>query len=100
MILIGIPMDIIEIGTLLLWIFKGIWWPFAVGMLVVIVLGIIVFRYWFQHTAFICPGCGKTFRPSKREAFFARHTPKTRKLTCACCGEKSWCVEVYADPGS
>ena len=98
MILMGILMDIIEIGTLLIWIFRGIWWPFVVGMLIVIALGIIIVRYWFQHTDFICPECGKTFRPSRREAFFARHTPKTRKLTCTCCGTKSWCVETYMEP--
>lgn len=30
-----------------------------------------------------------------REAFWARHTPTLRKLTCTCCGYKGFCVETY-----
>lgn len=33
MIVMGLLMDAVEIGTLALWIIKGIWQPFAIGIL-------------------------------------------------------------------
>ncbi|MBP5308646.1 MAG: MerR family transcriptional regulator [Clostridia bacterium] len=97
MIAAGVIMDVIEIGTVLLWIFTGIWWPFAVGMAAVVAIGIWMSAYYFKRTAFICPECTEVFKPKFKEAFFAYHTPKTRKLTCPKCGKKSMCVEIYDD---
>ena len=48
MLAVGIVMDIIEIGTLLLWIFKGIWLPFAIGMPLVILMGVLLFRMYYS----------------------------------------------------
>lgn len=92
---IGIVADIIEIGTLILGITKGIWWPFAIGMCLVIAICIWVSKFYFDHVAYICPQCHTVFKPSLKEAFFASHTPKTRKLTCTECGHKGFCVETY-----
>lgn len=97
MIVVGVIMDIIEIGTLLLWIFKGIWLPFAIGMLIVIILAIFLVNYVHKRTAFICPDCHNIFRPGMAEYFFAGHTPKTRKLRCSKCGKKLYCVETYRE---
>jgi len=36
-----------------------------------------------------------TFRDP--EAFFAAHTPTTRKVTCTSCGTNDWCTEVSAE---
>ena len=95
MLIVGIVMDIIEVGTIILWITKGIWWPFAVGMPIVIALGIWISRYYFIKVVYICPKCHAVFRPKFKEAFWARHTPNTRKLTCTSCGHKGFCVETY-----
>jgi DNA-binding transcriptional MerR regulator len=93
--LLAIPMTLIEWGTILHWIFTGIWWPFVACVPLIVLFGIIITRMYFGNTLYICPECGERFRPALKEAFWAGHTPKTRKLTCACCGKKSWCVETY-----
>ncbi len=95
LILIGIAMDIIEIGTAVIWWQTGIWWPFAVGMCIVAALGVGISIIYFKRVAYICPQCHEVFRPRFKEAFFAYHTPTTRKLTCPKCGHKGHCVETY-----
>lgn len=95
MLLLAVPMTLIEWGTILYWIFTGTWWPFVACIPLIVLFGIAVMRIYYRNTLYICPECGERFRPSLKEVFWARHTPKTRKLTCACCGKKSWCVETY-----
>lgn len=95
MLAVGITADIIEWGAIILWIVTGIWWPFAVGMPIVIGLCIWISKYYFLRVAYICPKCHTIFKPSLKEAFWARHTPNTRKLTCTSCGHKGFCVETY-----
>lgn len=97
LLLVGILMDVIEIATLILWIKTGVWLPFALGMVVVVALGIALSAYYFQRTAYICPQCHSVFRPCFRQAFWARHTPSTRKLTCTVCGHRGFCVETYRE---
>ncbi len=97
MLIVGIVMDIIEIATIVLWAVKGIWLPFAVGMPIVILLGILMTRMYYKNTAYICPECSANFRPKLKEFLFAKHTPKTRKLKCTTCGYEGYCVEKYAD---
>lgn len=97
MIAVGIPMDIIEVSTLVLWIVKGIWWPFALGMSLVVLMGVGISLYYFRRVAYICPECHAVFRPGFREMLFARHTPNLRKLTCGSCGYRGFCIETYHD---
>lgn len=97
LLVVGIIMDLIQVGTVLLWVFKGIWWPFAAGMPLVILMGILITQMYYKKTAYICPECGVTFRPKLKKFFFAKHTPKTRKLECPSCGYVGYCVETYAD---
>ncbi len=97
LILTGILMDIIEVGTAVLWWQTGIWWPFAVGMCIVVLLGIVISAVYFKRTAYICPQCHEVFKPKFKAAFFAYHTPTTRKLTCPKCGHKGHCVETYSE---
>lgn len=97
MILVGIIMDLIEVGTLVLGIRSGIWLPFILGMIVVVALGIIISKYYYENVAYICPECHEIFVPSFKQAFFAGHTPKMRKLTCVKCGYRGFCVETYRE---
>jgi DNA-binding transcriptional MerR regulator len=94
MVLTAIPVSILEIAGILLWIFKGVWWVFALYVLVAIPWGIVISRYYYKSVAYLCPQCHTVFKPKFKEMFFARHTPKTRRLTCTCCGRKGYCVEV------
>lgn len=95
MLALGFLMDAIEISTLMLWILRGIWWPFALGMVVVVGLGIFISMLYYRHTVYICPECHHVFRPRLSESFFARHTPNTRRLTCPKCSHRGFCVETY-----
>lgn len=93
---VGLVSEAVEITTVLLWALKGIWWPFAfIGLPVVIALGSWISWYYFKKVAYICPECHQVFRPRFKEAFWANHTPTTRKLTCPCCSHRGFCVETY-----
>ncbi|MBQ8449037.1 MAG: MerR family transcriptional regulator [Clostridia bacterium] len=91
----GLPIEVAELVSVALWISTGIWWPFAVYLLVAVPYAVWITRYYFTRVAYVCPECHGHFRPSLREAFWANHTPTTRKLTCPHCGKKSFCVEIY-----
>lgn len=97
MVLTGIPVTALQWTSIVLWITNGLWWLFALWACVSIPWGILISRYYFQHTAYICPECHECFKPGFRESFWAYHTPRMRRLTCPKCGRKGLCVEVYAE---
>ena len=99
MLLAGIPMSLLEVTGIVLWIVTGVWWPFAVYLLLAVPFGILISRYYFRWVAYLCPQCHTVFRPVLKEAFFARHTPSARKLTCTCCGYHGFCVETIGGDG-
>ena len=93
---VGIPIELIEIGTAILWWQTGIWWPFSLGMLFTIGGAVWLSAYYYKKVAYICPQCHKVFKPSFGSMLFANHTPNTRKLTCTSCRHKGFCVETSA----
>ena len=97
MVLTGIPLTALQWTSIVLWITHGLWWLFVIWALVAIPWGICVSKYYFNHVAYICPECHEVFKPKMKEAFWAYHTPKMRRLTCPKCGRKGLCVEVYAE---
>ena len=94
MLLTAIPLSLLQWGAIVLLILTGIWWPLIVWAVIAIPWGILISRYYFRHTAYICPECHEVFVPPFKEVFFAMHTPNTRKLSCPKCGKKSYCVET------
>jgi len=99
MLFIGILMDIVEIGTILLWILKGIWLPFAIGFPIVIVMGCLITWMYYRNTDYICPECNARFKPRMKEFIFSKHTAKTRNLKCTRCGYEGYCVGTYSEKG-
>ena len=97
MVLTGLPVAALQWVAIILWIVKGVWWPFVVWVPAAVFWGIVVSRYYFNHVKYICPECHEVFKPTLKEAFWANHTPTTRKLTCTACGHKGFCVEVWGD---
>lgn len=97
LIILGIIMDAIEVGTLVYSIMSHNWWVFGVGMVLVVCAGIWLSQYYWKNTAYLCPSCHTVFRPRFVQAFFAAHTPTTRKLTCPHCGYRGFCVEVSSE---
>lgn len=93
----GLFLGLIEYSTLAVWILKGNWVPFAVGMVICLLGCVVVTKLYYKHTRYICPECHSRFKPTFREAFFAPHTPNTRKLRCSSCGYKGYTVEVFDD---
>ena len=96
MLLTGLPVSILQWAAILLWIFKGIWWLFPVWVVAAIIFGVTASGYYYRNVAYICPQCHEVFKPAFKEMFWAKHTPKTRKLTCVKCGHHGYCVETWA----
>ena len=96
MVLTGIPVSALQVTSVVLWITSGLWWLFAVWTCVASVWGIWVSKYYFDHVDYICPECHEVFKPSIKEAFWAYHTPKMRRLTCPSCHNRRLCLEVYS----
>ena len=96
MLLTALPLGVLQWSSIILWITRGIWWLFLVWAIAAIPYGIWVSCWYFRKVAYICPQCHTVFKPKFKEAFFANHTPNTRKLTCPSCGHKGFCVEVPA----
>lgn len=95
MILTGIPVTALQWFSIIFWIIRGIWWPFVIWIVVAAVWGTIVSRCYFKSVKYICPECHEVFKPTMKEAFWANHTPTSRKLTCTQCGYKGFCVETW-----
>lgn len=97
MLIVGLIMDAIQIGAVFLWIAKGIWLPFAIGVPFVILMGILITRMYYKNTEYICAECNARLKPTLGKFLFSSHTPKTRKLKCPQCGHIGYCVEVASE---
>ncbi len=95
MLIIGFVMDALQAAGLMIWIFRGIWWPFLLCLFAAVALGVWISLFYYRNTAYICPHCHTVFTPTFRDTLFASHTPNTRKLTCTACGERGFCIETY-----
>ena len=96
MLLTALPLSALQWASIILWITKGIWWLFLVWAVTAVPYGIFLTRWYFRKVSYLCPQCHSVFKPAFREAFWARHTPATRRLTCPHCGHHGFCVEVPA----
>ena len=95
----GLPVSVMQLLSIVLWITNGFWWLFVIWACAAIPCGILMSKYYFDHTAYICPECHEVFKPKFKEAFFAYHTPKMRRLCCPRCSHTGLCVELYTERG-
>lgn len=96
MVITGIPVTALQWTSIVLWITNGLWWLFVIWACVAVPWGIGVSCCYFKRVAYICPECHEVFKPRLKEALWAYHTPKMRRLTCPKCGRNGLCVEVYS----
>lgn len=95
LLITGIPVSALQIVSIVLWITNGLWWLFTVWFGLSVIYGVTASTVYFKSVEYICPECHAIFKPRFKDAFFANHTPTTRKLTCTRCKKKSFCVETY-----
>ena len=95
MLCTGILAEAITIAAIVLGVKTGIWWPIFPAAVIEIGASVWISLRYFSSVDYICPHCHEVFRPALREAFWANHTPNTRKLRCPKCGVKSFCVETW-----
>ena len=65
LLITGLPINIIQWISIILWIITGIWWPFSLYVLVAILYGIWVTKFYFKKVAYICPQCHEVFNPKQ-----------------------------------
>ena len=95
MIIAAVPIVAVEIAAIIYAINIHAWWPVLAYLAISLVFAVPFSIYYLRNIAYICPECHHEFKPRFKEAFFANHTPTTRKLTCPSCGHKGFCVEIY-----
>lgn len=91
----ALPLILVQWGTLIWAILSRQILIFLIGEIVIIPLTFwLVKKKYATQVAFVCPNCHSVFQPSYKAIILAPHTPKTRKLRCPHCHEKSYCLEV------
>ena len=80
MLVAGLIMNAIQIGAITLWVVKGIWLPFAIGMPVVILFGIMLTRMYYKNTLYVCAACNTRFRPTLKQLSSLPIHPKPENL--------------------
>lgn len=89
-----LPLFVIQVGSLVWAILAWNIWIYLIAEVIIVPFVIWLARKYSQNVVYVCPNCHHCFQPSFKTFFFARHTPKTRKLTCPHCHEKSYCLET------
>jgi len=97
MLIVGLISEIFEGGSFIYGLVKGVWWPFLAYLPVLIGVCVWISVFYFNKVHYICAKCHTIFKPPFKEAFWANHTPTTRKLTCTACGHKGFCVETCGE---
>ena len=95
MFIFALVLEALEWLFVLAGFFRGVWLPIILYLPVLALGCVLISCYYMKNVQFICPECHFVFTPRKMEMLFARHTLRTRNLTCVYCGHKGFCIEVY-----
>ena len=70
LLITGIPLNIIQWVSIILWITTGIQWLFWGYILVAIPYAIFIIRFLSKRIVYICPQCHEIFKPHLKEFIF------------------------------
>ena len=71
LLITGIPLNIIQWVSIILWITTGIQWLFWGYILVAIPYAIFIIRFLSKRIVYICPQCHEIFKPHLKEFIFS-----------------------------
>ena len=94
MFFVFLPLFLVQVGSLVWAIVAWNIWIYVIAEVILAPFAVWFTKNYAQNVAYICPNCHHVFQPNFKTFFFAPHTPKTRKLTCPHCHEKSYCIET------
>lgn len=94
-LVVAIALEILEWVFAAIGFIEGVWLPMILYLPVFIAGCTFISYYYMKSVDYICPSCHEIFTPGKMEMLFARHTLRTRFLTCPHCGHKGFSIEVY-----
>ena len=97
MLITGLPFCIMQWVGIYLIISAGIWQILCLHIALSVPYAVWVSKFYFTKLEYLCPNCHEVFRPSFKEAFWAKHTPTLRKLSCPHCGHNGLCLELCRD---
>ena len=95
MLIFALALEALEWAFGLLGVVRGVWLPIILYVPVFFLGCMLLMYYYIKSVDYICPECHAIFAPGKREMLFARHTLRTRNLTCPHCRHKGFCIEVH-----
>lgn len=96
LLIAGLSLSILQWVSLAVWITTGAWQLFAGYAPAAVLAAVFIGRLYFRKARYICPQCHAVFQPDLKQWFWARHTPRLRKLTCTRCGAHGFCIETCA----
>ncbi|KAB2478776.1 MerR family transcriptional regulator [Staphylococcus sp. CH99b_3] len=70
--------------------------PFIIALLLGVICAIQLTNRFYNSVMYMCPHCHTEFKPRILPWMFAKHTPKTRNLTCPNCQQVHHCVEIVS----
>lgn len=91
----ALSLEALEWAFMLIGFLEHKWLPMILYLPIFLLGCTLISYYYVKNIDYICPACHTVFTPRKAEILFARHTLRTRNLTCTHCGHKGLCIEVY-----
>ncbi|UXU52490.1 MerR family transcriptional regulator [Staphylococcus arlettae] len=68
--------------------------PLIIALLLGVICAIQLTNRFYNSIMYMCPHCHTEFKPSILPWILAKHTPKTRYLSCPNCHQSHHCVEI------